>query len=108
MICPKCSSPDIRISRRTRWADVFQRVWGREALRCRSCHARFYASPSSASGGIQIVRSTRGSRSRLRINSRTRKRIIRRTIMVVVFGLAFALFWAFLSYMTNFVHTLTS
>jgi multidrug efflux pump subunit AcrB len=100
MTCPKCGSSEIRTSRSARWSDVFQRVRGREAFRCRQCRQRFFASVAFASeteGGA----SNRSQRSALHLSTRTRKLLVRRLIVISIFAVMFVIFWLFLRYLTT-------
>ena len=100
MICPECSSPDVRESRSSRMVDVFQRARGRIAYRCRRCRHRFYASPGSdneiSKGAHRVSR-----HSKRTISSRGRRRLVRKIILFSVFAIAFLIFWLFLRYLTK-------
>ena len=101
MICPGCSSSEIRSSRTTRWKDIFQRVRGREALRCRDCRLRFFASESSVSAPKQAVESSRTRRLTPLLSPRARKRLARRLIVLAIFAVALLIFLFFLRYLTT-------
>ena len=101
MICPQCGSPDIRASRSARWSDVFHRVRGRETFRCRSCRKRFYASNSTESGAQQVDKSKHAHRPAKLMSTRSKKRLIRRLIVITIFAVAFLLFLLFLRYLTS-------
>jgi hypothetical protein len=101
MTCPECGSSEVRASSSTRWNDFLQRVRGREAFRCRKCRLRFFASPSSDSGSKPTEQSTDIRRPNKLMSTRSKKRLVRRLIAVVIFAAAFALFWFFLRYLTT-------
>jgi hypothetical protein len=89
MNCPSCGSSELRSSKRSQWSDGFQRLIGREPIRCRNCQERFYVSRST------VLRSghSLNLRPKQLMSARTRGRILRRVILVAVFTLAFVLFW---------------
>ena len=62
MICPNCSSSEIRRSQRSSWADVVQQFRGQDAFRCRKCRNRFYA-PRAAVTAPASVKPSRRRRS---------------------------------------------
>jgi preprotein translocase subunit SecG len=101
MTCPKCGSSDIRASRSARWSDVFHRVRGRETFRCRNCRKRFYASGSTESGLQQGDQSKHTHRPAKLMSTRSKKRLIRRLVVISIFALAFIVFWFFLRYLTT-------
>ena len=101
MTCPKCGSSDIRASRRARWSDVFHRVRGRETFRCRSCWKRFYASDSTESGLENVDKSKHTHRPAKLMSTRSKKRLVRRLVVISIFAVAFLLFWFFLRYLTT-------
>jgi hypothetical protein len=101
MICPTCSSPDVRVSQRTQWNDFFQHLLGCQAYRCRKCRLRFYAP-----GFAALTASAAGSPSSLHRGHvapsvRNRRRLIRRLIAVAIFTLMFVIFWFYLRYLTT-------
>jgi hypothetical protein len=79
--------------------DVFSRFGGRQPFRCRSCRRRFFASPSAVRSQKSAVARAQSHRSKRRLSGRTKKRIVRTLIMVVIFAVAFILFLTFLRYM---------
>jgi multidrug efflux pump subunit AcrB len=99
MTCPKCRSSEIRASRSSRWSDIFQRVRGREAFRCRKCRQRFFASQSSALGSQQVVQSKHTHRHSRLMSRRTKKRLSRRLIVIAIFAVMFVIFLFFLRYL---------
>jgi hypothetical protein len=104
MTCPECGSSEVRASRSTRWSDIFQRVRGREAFRCRKCRLRFFASSSTVSVAPvteQVVRSKRTRRPTRHTSSRTKQRLIKRLVVISIFAVAFILFLFFLRYLTT-------
>ena len=101
MTCPECGSSEIRASRSTRWSDVFQRVRGREAFRCRKCRQRFFASVSPQSGPERAVQSSRAHRPTKLMSTRSKKRLVRRLVVILIFVVAFVIFWYFLRYLTS-------
>jgi hypothetical protein len=101
MTCPECGSSEIRVSRSTRWSDVFQRVRGREAFRCRKCRLRFFALVSSESGPERAVQSKQTHRPTKLMSTRRKNRLVRRLIVILIFVVAFVIFWYFLRYLTS-------
>jgi hypothetical protein len=101
MTCPDCGSSEVRASRSTRWNDFFQRVHGREPFRCRKCRLRFFASDSPGSGSEPVAQSGRNHRPTKLLSSRTKKRLIRRLVVISIFAVAFILFLFFLRYLTT-------
>jgi len=99
MICPACGSSEIRTSRHTRWSDFFQRVRGREAFRCRTCRLRFFASQSTKSGPEQVVQSKHIHRPQKLMSTRSKKRFVRRLVVILIFAVAFVIFLFFLRYL---------
>jgi hypothetical protein len=101
MICPGCSSPDVRTSQQNRWTDVFQRLIGCQAYRCRKCRIRFYA-PGSAELAVGATASGKSiPGSQLVSSTRSRKRLIRRLLAIAVFTVMFVIFWFYLRYLTT-------
>ena len=101
MICPECGSSEVRSSRRSRWNDIFQRIRGREAFRCRKCRQRFFASVSTESGPEQAVQPKRTHRPAKLMSDRSKKRLVRRLIVNLIFAVAFIIFIFFLRYITT-------
>jgi hypothetical protein len=101
MICPGCGSSEIRSSRSTSWKDIFQRARGREALRCRDCRLRFFASEFSESVPKQAVEPSRPRRSKPLLNPRAKKRLGRGLIVLAIFAAALLIFLFFLRYLTT-------
>jgi multidrug efflux pump subunit AcrB len=101
MTCPQCGSSDIRTSRHARWSNVFQRIRGREAFRCRACRKRFFASPSTDPGPQQAIQAKQTHRHAKLISTRSRKRLVRRLVVISIFALAFIAFLLFLRYLTT-------
>ena len=101
MTCPKCGSSEIRESKSIGWNDIFQRVRGREAYRCRKCRQRFFASDSLESGRQKVVLSKDTHGPRKLMSTRAKKRLIRRFVAISIFAVAFYLFWLFLRYITT-------
>jgi hypothetical protein len=101
MICPGCSSPDVRASQQNRWSDAFQRLIGCQAYRCRKCRLRFYA-PELSEVTVGVTTSP-GSihRSQLVTNPGSRKRLVRRLLAIAVFTVMFIIFWFYLKYLTT-------
>jgi len=100
MTCPKCGSSDVRKSSSPRWCDVFQRVLGREAFRCRGCRKRFYASASVSILKQVVPRTSKRSRRFLRASAK--KRLARVAVTLLIFAVAFCLFWVVLRYFMAF------
>jgi hypothetical protein len=101
MTCPKCGSSEIRVSKSFRFSDLFQRVRGREACRCRKCRHRFFFSPSSEPGPGPAVLPKSTSHPPKFLSTRARKRLVRRSVAVVIFAVAALIFWLFLRYLTT-------
>jgi hypothetical protein len=103
MICPQCGSSDIRISRHPHVADVFQRIRGREAYRCRKCRNRFYGALAAGADKGRARKSTHQYRGSLwgRGGFQQRRRLFRKALFFAVFAAAFALFWMFLRFIST-------
>jgi hypothetical protein len=101
MTCPQCGSSEIRVSRSTRWSDVFQRVRGREAFRCRKCRVRFSASVSPESGPKRPVQSKQTHWPTKLMSTRSKNRLVRRLFVILIFAVAFIIFLFFLRYLTT-------
>lgn len=80
---------------------MFQRVRGREAFRCRKCRQRFFASVSAESGPERTAQSSRAPRPTKLMSTRSKKRLVRRLIVILIFAVAFVIFWYFLRYLTS-------
>ena len=100
MICPQCSSSDVRRSTTSTLKDSLARLRGQEAFRCRKCRHRFHAIPSTSfapegadASGRRIPVSELSKRRR-------RKRLYRRVLTAVVIFAAVSLFGAFLHYIS--------
>jgi preprotein translocase subunit SecG len=70
-------------------------------FRCRSCRKRFYASDSTESGQRQVDKSKHTHRPAKFMSDRSKKRLIRRLVVISIFALAFIVFWLFLRYLTT-------
>ena len=101
MTCEKCGSSNLRLSRHERWTDQFQRVIGREAVRCRNCRRRFYVSRNSPLAKELAGRDGERTSASPASRAQRRRRMAKRLIVIAVFAVAFALFWFFLRYMTT-------
>jgi len=101
MKCPNCGSSEIRASRTARWSDVFQRVLGREALRCKACRRRFFASNATEPSSEKAAKSAHVRGKNKLLSTRSKKRLARRLVVVSIFAVAFAAFWFFLRYLTT-------
>jgi preprotein translocase subunit SecG len=77
------------------------RVRGRETFRCRSCWKRFHASDSTESGLQQVDKSKHTHRPAKLMSTRSKKRLIRRLVVISIFAAAFLVFWLFLHYLTT-------
>ena len=99
MTCPTCASTEVRRSRRFRWGDLFLRIRGRHAYRCRSCRTRFHGKE----GAAPAHRSRSGGfRRKLRHGGeRISKRLRRRLVEVAIFLLMLVVFYLFLRYLTR-------
>ncbi len=101
MTCPECGSSDIRESRSAHWSKLFQQIFGRQPFRCRKCRRRFFASDSTASAPERAANSKDTRRPARLMTTRTKKRLVRRLIVISIFSLAFVLFLLFLGYLTT-------
>jgi len=70
-------------------------------FRCRNCHKRFYSSGSAEPGARQADQSKQTHRHPKLMNARSKKRMVRRLIVISIFILAFLVFWLFLRYLTT-------
>jgi len=102
MICPKCSSSDVRSSQRTEWKDHFRNLLGSQAYRCRKCRLRFHApaelstlTASAVGGAGSMHRTVMGP------DLRSRRRLLRRLIVFTIFTVMFVIFWFYLRYLTT-------
>lgn len=97
MKCPKCDSPEIRPSSRSKWLDIFESKLGREAYRCRKCRHRFYANlePGAASGAKRTT-----SKSKHEVRRGTR-RVRPWMVETAIFVIMLLLFYVFLRYLTR-------
>jgi len=101
MICPRCNSIEIRVSKHLHWDDFLQRIRGREAYRCRKCRFRFFALPVSELDLAAVHQSTHSNRPKMLISTRARKRLAKRLVVMSIFAVAFIIFWYFLRYITT-------
>jgi hypothetical protein len=102
MICPKCGSADIRVSRHPHVMDVFHRMCGQEAYRCRKCRHRFYGAKSAALEMAAAHQSGHSHRWSLwQASSQGRRRLLRQALFLSIFVVAFIIFWCFLRYITT-------
>jgi hypothetical protein len=101
MTCPKCGSAEIRRSKHAHWGDAFKRVLGHEPLRCRTCGHRFFASLDTEPVPELPPASKSSSRPKKLIRTRTKKLLVRRLVVISIFGAALLLFWFFLRYLTT-------
>jgi hypothetical protein len=99
MTCPECGSSEIRRSRSGKLKDVFQRVRGREPFRCSKCRVRFFAMVSPELAFKETAHSQPGRRSLW--NSRIKKRLAKRMIVISIFAAALVIFLIFLRYVTT-------
>ena len=99
MTCPECGSSEIRLSRSTSFQDAFQRLRGREPFRCSKCRLRFFAFESPEFASKKALGSKLGRRSLW--NSRIKKRLAKRMIVISIFAVALAIFLLFLRYVTT-------
>ena len=100
MTCPECGSSEIRRSRSGKLKDVFQRVRGREPFRCSKCRdalLRHMVSPELAFK--ETAHSQLGRRSLW--NSRIKKRLAKRMIVISIFAAALVIFLIFPRYVTT-------
>jgi hypothetical protein len=101
MICPGCNSPDVRVSQQVHWSDVFQRLLGCQAYRCRKCRRRFYAPAFSGLTPSTVGQPGSIHTSALIASTRNKRRLIRRLIAIVIFTVMFVIFWFYLRYLTT-------
>ena len=95
MTCPDCGSEDTRASKRFRSGDVFQRLRGRGAFRCRHCNTRFYGAEPAAPGSIWTLVANGNLGATSRIRAQTRRRLTHWMILAGVFGFASLCFGCF-------------
>jgi hypothetical protein len=100
MLCPQCGSSHIHTSKRERWTDPLLRIRGRVAFRCHSCRLRFFALPSTEAAAEPAAQPKHRHRS-TKISPRTKKRLIGRLVVFLIFAAAFVVFWFFLRYLTT-------
>jgi flagellar basal body-associated protein FliL len=62
---------------------------------------RFYASESAEPGPLKADQSKSTHRHPKLISTRSKKRLVRRLIVISIFALAFIIFWFFLHYLTT-------
>ncbi len=62
---------------------------------------RFYASDSTKPGPEQVDKSKHPYRPAKLMSTRSKKRLIRRLVVISIFALAFIVFWLFLRYLTT-------
>jgi len=98
MKCPKCGSTEQRRSRHSEWKDIFHKVLGQQAQRCRSCHTRFYAPPPPPE---PAPASTNGSRKRHHKSRGNFKRLRRHIIEAAVFAAMLVIFLLCLLFITS-------
>jgi len=100
MICPQCTSSDIRRSSSASWKDDLQSLWGRHAFRCRKCRHRFYALPSTQ----PIESDEPGLPRKVPIDKLSKKwkrrRLLRWVIASAVIFTVVSLFGLFLNYIS--------
>jgi preprotein translocase subunit SecG len=101
MTCPECGNSEIRISQRAHWGDIFQRVRGRQAFRCRKCRRRFFAPLSPQSGLDQGFQSKHSTRPKKLFSTRRKKNLVRALAVLSIFAMAFVIFLLFLRYLTT-------
>jgi hypothetical protein len=89
MICPKCNSVDVRLSRNAPWFHIVYAWHGRERYRCRECQRSFYAAipleDRSKLEQTQELRLKRLRRRRRAHGGRARRRMMAISIFLVVF-----------------------
>lgn len=100
MKCPSCGSSDVRESRHPHMRDFIEKLGGRKAHRCRQCRRRFYAE-IKAGASEEPAPAKHSHRLRGFIDPRKKKRLLRRLVVVSIFGVAFLVFWLFLRYLTT-------
>jgi hypothetical protein len=89
MICPNCSSSEIRRSQRSSWADLVQQFRGQDAFRCRKCRNRFYAPRTVVDPGT--VKPSRRRRSGGKRSLKKRLQFIGTVALVLVAGVVILL-----------------
>jgi len=103
--CPSCGSTEVRVSKKSRWSDVFYQIGGREPLRCRNCRKRFFATqddlPTEAVVPAEEARSKSSRHSKPRMSASAKRRLRRRLIFIFIFALALAIFGLFLRFITR-------
>ena len=96
--CPSCGSTEVRVSKTSRWSDVFHLTGGRAAFRCRNCRERYFAKEAAEPAVSASSRPVSSERSRPRMSSAAKRRLRRRLVIIAIFALAFAIFGFFLRY----------
>jgi len=91
MICPNCSSSEIRRSQRSSWTDIIQHLRGQDAFRCRKCRNRFYA-PRAAVTDPVSVKPSRRRRSGGKTSLKKRLQLIG-TVALVILACVVTLLW---------------
>ena len=103
--CPSCGSTEVRVSKKSRWSDVFYQTGGREPLRCRNCRNRFFARQDQLPAKAAVPSSEPGARSSHRsrplMSASAKRRLRRRLIFIFIFALALAIFGLFLRFITR-------
>ena len=96
--CPSCGSTEVRVSKTSRWSDVFHSIGGRAAFRCRNCRERFFAKQAGEPTIRASSRSGSNRRSRPHMSSTAKKRLRKRLLIIFIFALALTIFGFFLRY----------
>ncbi len=97
MICPQCSSADVRQSQSSHWKDLLRGARDQGAYRCRSCRKRFFGEAGLAAESAQADGANNSKRSAgLSRMMRSGSRRIGRIAVISVFAIAFVLFLVFL------------
>lgn len=93
MYCPDCCSADVRLSYRApSGKDVWHRLWGERAYRCRQCRKRFHARPE------EYVARPVPRRAPL---PRVRETFRHKMLSLAVYGVLFVVFLVFLSFLAR-------
>jgi len=96
--CPSCGSTEVRVSKTSRWSDVFHLIVGQEAFRCRNCRQRFFAKQAKETSVSASLRPGYSQRSRPRMSTTATRRLQRRLLIIFIFALALTIFGFFLRY----------
>ncbi len=78
--------------------DGLRSLLHQRALRCRTCHVRFYGRPGQALAAKAASDAAKRAR---KFQGRGRRGARRRVVEAIIFALLLLLFWSFLKYLTR-------